>query len=73
MATLVKPQSSFLKDEVQRLQTELLARQKELNLIQHSELSKIIDDFVEKVTDFDRVEVKKAVLEKLTRKHKKAA
>lgn len=71
MATLTKPQN--LKDEVQRLQTELFEKQKELNLIQQNELSKIIEEFAEKVKDFDRVEVKKAVLEKLTRKHKKTS
>jgi hypothetical protein len=55
------------------MQADLLEKQKTLQGIQQSEIDKLVNKFVEDVekSGFDRVLVKKIVVEKFTRKHKK--
>ena len=58
--------------EIQKLQQDLLEKQKKLNSIQQSEIENLVSKFISEVekNGFSKVEVKKAVIEKLTRKHK---
>jgi hypothetical protein len=72
MATQQNP-AQQLALEIQKIQQDLLEKQKKLNQIQQTEIEKIVSDFANKVEEasFDKVLVKKMVIEKLTRKHKK--
>lgn len=62
-----------LAQEIQKLDQELIEKKKKLALIQQSEIEKVINDFVSMIekSGFDKVQVKKIVIEKLTRKNKK--
>jgi len=50
-----------------------MEKQKKLTQIQQTEIEKIVSEFTDKIetAGFDKVLVKKMVIEKLTRKHKK--
>jgi hypothetical protein len=50
-----------------------MEKQKKLTQIQQTEIEKIVSEFANKIdaAGFDKVLVKKMVIEKLTRKHKK--
>ena len=67
-----QPQAQGLALEIQKLQAELLEKQKKLTQIQQSEIEKTVSEFLVKIESagFDKVLVKKMVIEKLTRKHK---
>ena len=62
-----------LAQEIQKLDLELAEKKKKLLLIQQSEIEKVISDFVNLIekSGFDKVQVKKLVIEKMTRKNKK--
>jgi len=73
MATNPQNQAQSLAQEIAKMQADLLEKQKTLQGIQQSEIDKLVNKFVEDVekSGFDRVLVKKIVVEKFTRKHKK--
>ena len=73
MATAQQNPAQQLALEIQKIQQDLLEKQKKLTQIQQSEIEKIVSEFTSKVEQagFDKVLVKKMVIEKLTRKHKK--
>lgn len=66
-------QASTLAQEIEKIQQELLEKQKRLQAIQQSEIDKLVNKFVSDIekSGFDRVVVKKMVVDKLTRKNKK--
>jgi hypothetical protein len=59
--------------EISKIQQDLLDKQKKLEEMQKGEIDKVVSEFLTKVeaAGFDKVQVKKIVIEKLTRKHKK--
>lgn len=67
-------QAQTLSIEIAKLQNDLAEKQKQLMQMQKSEIEKLILKFVEDVekAGFNKVEVKKFVIEKLTRKNKKS-
>ena len=73
MATAQQNPAQQLALEIQKIQQDLLEKQKKLTQIQQTEIEKIVSEFTSKVESagFDKVLVKKMVIEKLTRKHKK--
>lgn len=77
MATSQQPsqqsQAQNLASEIAKMQADLLEKQKKLNEIQLNEVESLVTKFVAEVekNGFDRVLVKKAVMEKLTRKQKR--
>ncbi|HHK8319549.1 hypothetical protein [Serratia nevei] len=73
MATAQQNQAQSLAQEIAKIQADLLEKQKTLQNIQQSEIDKLVSKFLEDVekSGFDRVLVKKIVVEKFTRKHKK--
>jgi predicted metal-dependent phosphotriesterase family hydrolase len=66
-------QASTLAQEIEKSQQELVEKQKRLQAIQQSEIDKLVNKFVSDIekAGFDRVVVKKMVVDKLTRKNKK--
>ena len=62
-----------LAQEIQRLDNELIEKRKKLQALQQSEIEKLVLGFTSEVekSGFDKVIVKKMVIEKLTRKNKK--
>lgn len=66
-------QAQQLSLEISKLQNELVEKQKQLMQMQKSEIEKLVQKFAEEVekSGFSKVEVKKLVVEKLTRKNKK--
>ena len=64
-----------LQQEIQQIQKQLEEKQAKLQQIQQTEINKLISKFVEDVESngFNKVEVKKLIIEKLTRKNKKRA
>lgn len=62
-----------LAQEIQRLDNELIEKRKKLQALQQSEIEKLVVGFTSEVekSGFDKVIVKKMVIEKLTRKNKK--
>lgn len=58
--------------EIQKIQQDLLEKQKTLLAIQQSEIDKLVSKFTDDIEKggFNKIEVKKAVIAKLTRKHK---
>jgi hypothetical protein len=74
MATTPAPKEALtLAQEIQRLDNELLEKRKKLQALQQSEIEKLVLGFTSEVekSGFDKVIVKKMVIEKLTRKNKK--
>ncbi|WP_325097224.1 hypothetical protein [Burkholderia contaminans] len=73
MATNPQNQAQSLAQEIAKMQADLLEKQKTLQGIQQSEIDKLVNKFVEDVekSGFDKVLVKKIVVDKFTRKHKK--
>lgn len=61
-----------LQDEIKKLEQQLAEKTALLNKQQSEQISTLIQSFLAEIekNGFDRVAVKKAVLEKLTRKHK---
>lgn len=73
-APIIAPnQVTTLTQEIAKIQQELLEKQKRLQAIQQTEIDKIVNKFVSDIekSGFDRVVVKKMVVDKLTRKNKK--
>lgn len=70
MATTSSAQQLAL--EIEKIQNDLLEKQKKLAQIQQTEIEKLVTGFMSEVekSGFDKVTVKKMVIEKLTRKHK---
>lgn len=66
-------QASTLAQEIEKIQQDLLEKQKRLQAIQQSEIDKLVNKFVSDIekAGFDRVVVKKMIVDKLTRKNKK--
>lgn len=58
--------------EIEKIQNELTEKQKKLAQIQQSEIEKLVTSFMAEIekSAFDKVTVKKMIIEKLTRKHK---
>jgi hypothetical protein len=61
-----------LQDEIKKLEQQLAEKTALLNKQQSEQISTLVQSFLAEIekNGFDRVAVKKAVLEKLTRKHK---
>lgn len=66
-------QAQTLAQEIAKIQADLLEKQKKLNEIQLNEVESLVTKFVGEVekSGFDKVLVKKAIIEKLTRKQKR--
>ena len=71
MAT-AQAQSNNLADEIKKLEQQLAEKTALLNKQQFEKIDLLITNFVNEVekNGFNKVEVKKAVVQKLTRKHK---
>ena len=71
MAT-AQPQSNSLADEIKKLELQLAEKTALLNKQQEEKISLLVNNFINEVekNGFNKVEVKKAVVQKLTRKHK---
>ncbi|ELZ9360407.1 hypothetical protein U1T65_005493 [Citrobacter freundii] len=71
MAT-AQPQSNSLADEIKKLEQQLAEKTALLNKQQEEKISLLVNNFINEVekNGFNKVEVKKAVVQKLTRKHK---
>ena len=65
-------QSNSLAEEIKKLEQQLAEKTALLNKQQSEQISTLVQSFLAEIekNGFDRVAVKKAVLEKLTRKHK---
>ena len=65
-------QSNNLAEEIKKLEQQLAEKTALLNKQQFEKIDLLITNFVNEVekNGFNKVEVKKAVLQKLTRKHK---
>ncbi len=61
-----------LQDEIKKLELQLAEKTALLNKQQSDKINTLVQNFLAEIekNGFDRVAVKKAVLEKLTRKHK---
>ena len=61
-----------LQDEIKKLELQLAEKTALLNKQQEEKISTLINSFIAEVEkqQFNKVEVKKAVIAKLTRKHK---
>lgn len=70
MATLNPAQQLAL--EIQKIQSDLMEKQKKLSQIQQTEIEKLVSALLIEIekSGFDKVQVKKLLMEKLTRKHK---
>lgn len=66
-------QAQTLAQEIAKIQQDLVEKQKKLLTIQQSEIDKIVLKFIQDIekAGFDKVVVKKMVVDKLTRKNKK--
>lgn len=66
-------QAQTLAQEIAKIQQDLVEKQKKLLTIQQSEIDKIVLKFVSDIekAGFDKVLVKKMIIDKLTRKNKK--
>lgn len=66
-------QASTLAQEIEKIQQDLAEKQKRLQAMQQSEIDKLVNKFVSDIekSGFDRVVVKKLIIDKLTRKNKK--
>ncbi len=73
MATQQNISREQLQTEIQELKKSLEQKQQTLNSIHKTEIEALVQKFVDEVhaLDFNRVEVKKLVNQKLTRQHKK--
>ena len=72
MATQQTAQTTSLQDEIKRLEQQLAEKTALLNKQQEEKINSLINAFIADVekNGFSKVEVKKLVIEKLTRKHK---
>lgn len=72
MATAQQNQSNSLQEEIKRLEQQLAEKTALLSKQQAEKIDILITNFINEVekNGFNKVEVKKAVVEKLTRKHK---
>jgi hypothetical protein len=70
MAT--QPAANTLQQEILQMQKQLQEKQNKLQEIQQTEINKLVSKFLDDVekSGFNKVEVKKMVIEKLTRKNK---
>ena len=70
MAT--QTQTTSLQDEIKKLEQQLAEKTALLNKQQEEKINSLINGFIAEVekNGFSKVEVKKLVIEKLTRKHK---
>jgi GTPase involved in cell partitioning and DNA repair len=71
MAT-AQAQSNNLADEIKKLEQQLAEKTALLNKQQFEKIDLLVTNFLNEVekNGFNKVEVKKAVVQKLTRKHK---
>lgn len=71
MAT-AQPKDNVLEEEIKKLEQQLAEKTALLNKQQQEKINQVINNFINEVekNGFNKVEVKKAVMEKLTRKHK---
>ena len=67
-----QPLSNTLQQEILQMQKQLQEKQNKLQEIQQTEINKLVSKFLEDVekSGFNKVEVKKIVIEKFTRKNK---
>lgn len=65
-------QQVSLQDEIKKLEQQLAEKTAMLNKQQEEKINTLINSFIAEVekNQFNKVEVKKAVIAKLTRKHK---
>ena len=70
MAT--QTQTTSLQDEIKKLEQQLAEKTALLNKQQEEKINLLVTNFINEVekNGFNKVEVKKAVVQKLTRKHK---
>lgn len=66
------PKDNVLEEEIKKLEQQLAEKTALLNKQQQEKINQVISNFINEVekNGFNKVEVKKAVMEKLTRKHK---
>jgi DNA-binding transcriptional regulator YhcF (GntR family) len=71
MAT-AQPQTNALQEEIKKLELQLAEKTALLNKQQEEKINTLINSFISEIEKqgFNKIEVKKIVLEKLTRKHK---
>jgi DNA-binding transcriptional regulator YhcF (GntR family) len=71
MAT-AQPQTNALQEEIKKLELQLAEKTALLNKQQEEKINTLINSFIAEIEKqgFNKIEVKKIVLEKLTRKHK---
>lgn len=71
MAT-AQPKDNVLEEEIKKLEQQLAEKTALLHKQQQEKINQVISNFINEVekNGFNKVEVKKAVIEKLTRKHK---
>lgn len=71
MAT-AQPQNNALQEEIKKLELQLAEKTALLNKQQEEKINTLINSFIAEIEKqgFNKIEVKKIVLEKLTRKHK---
>jgi DNA-binding transcriptional regulator YhcF (GntR family) len=67
-----EPKDNVLEEEIKKLEQQLAEKTALLNKQQQEKINQVISNFINEVekNGFNKVEVKKAVMEKLTRKHK---
>ncbi|MBX0312190.1 MAG: hypothetical protein JHC31_10515 [Sulfurihydrogenibium sp.] len=72
MSQKAQPQPSNLADEIKTLEQQLAEKTALLKKQQQEKINQFISNFISEIEKhgFNKVEVKKAVVEKLTRKHK---
>lgn len=65
-------QQVSLQDEIKKLEQQLLEKTAILNKQQVEKITSLVDSFIAEIekNQFNKIEVKKAVIAKLTRKHK---
>jgi DNA-binding transcriptional regulator YhcF (GntR family) len=67
-----QPQTNALQEEIKKLELQLAEKTALLNKQQEEKINTLINSFISEIEKqgFNKIEVKKMVLEKLTRKHK---
>jgi DNA-binding transcriptional regulator YhcF (GntR family) len=72
MATAQPTQTNSLQEEIKKLELQLAEKTALLNKQQEEKINSFINNFISEIEKqgFSKVEVKKIVMERLTRKHK---
>jgi DNA-binding transcriptional regulator YhcF (GntR family) len=67
-----QPATNSLQEEIKKLELQLAEKTALLNKQQEEKINTVINNFISEIEKqgFSKVEVKKIIMEKLTRKHK---